>query len=126
MKMIQPKETKTLPQDLLIKSRTPVNILAIEAITPETDYKVRGTFVNVETPGQPALITCRMYKGMQTFSKLFADNERCIIPHSVARVINERINISKHKHSIDENGNPVKVSDTPIARYKFIVEETLK
>lgn len=126
MKMINPVEIKTLPEDLIIKSRAPVNILSIEAITPETDYKVKGTFVNVETPGQPAKVSCRLYKGMQVFEKLFLDGERCVIPHSVARFINERIHTNKHKYSTDADGNPQKISDLPQPRYKFIVEEIIK
>jgi len=33
------------------KNLTPVNTDSIEAMTPETDYDVVGTFVNIEAPG---------------------------------------------------------------------------
>jgi len=102
-------------------SRQPVNKDSIEALTPEKDRMVSGTFVNVEYPGQPGKVSCKLYKGMEYFSKTFIDNERASIPLSVARFINERCFSTKHTNLTDEKGNPLKGEDKQ-ARYKFIVD----
>lgn len=100
-------------------SRSPVNTDSIEALKPSTDRKVKGTFVNVETPGQPAKICGRFYKGQEYFTKVFQDNEKCEIPLSIARFINERCVYETHSYLQDEKGNPIKTGKF-VARYKFM------
>jgi hypothetical protein len=106
---------------LVKKNRQPVNVNSIEAMTRETDRMVTGTFVNIECPGQPQYIGGQYYKGMPFFGKVFKDNERCSIPLSVARWINERFAYDKHKHILDPEGNPIK-EQYATARGKFIIE----
>ena len=102
-------------------NKKPVNIDSIEAMTPETDKKVTGTFINIETPGQPAKVSGLFYKGMQYFSELMHDGERYTIPWSVARFINERCMHEKHSYIQDEKGNPIK-DGSKFPRYKFMIE----
>ncbi len=104
-------------------NRTPVNKDSIEAMTPEKEKTVQGTFINIECPGQPAKVCGKYYPGMQYFTKTFNDNERCSIPLSVARFINERIYHERQSHILDENGAPVK-QPQPLFRYKFMIEQT--
>ncbi len=99
----------------------PVNKDSIEAMTIETDKKVSGTFVNIECPGQPAKISGKYYRGMEYFCKTFTDNEKCTIPLSVARFINERCCHDQHGYLLDEKGQSVK-SSKPVARYKFMAD----
>ncbi len=120
-KLIVPKEVKQVPFTAITQNKTPVNTDSIEAMTPETDKKVTGTFVNIEYPGQPAKICAKLYKGMPYFTKTFCDSERATIPLSIARYINERVKYNVHSHSLDDDGKPIKV-DNPIPRYKFIPE----
>lgn len=122
-KMIIPEE-KPKQNPLIHKaiSRKPVNTGSIEAMTPETDHMVTGTFLNIECPGQTAKISGKYYKQMEYFSEVLMDNKTHTIPLSVARYINERICHDQHKHILDANGNPMK-SGTPIFRYKFIIEQ---
>lgn len=101
-------------------NKTAVNVDSIEAMTRETDYKVRGTFIHVEYPGQPLTVSCRYYKGMQYFSKTLMDGEEYVIPLSVARHINERIENETHKHLTDGNGNAIKGSKK-ISKCKFMI-----
>jgi hypothetical protein len=101
--------------------KTIVNTDSIEALTPETDRKVTGVFVNVEYPGQTGKVCARLYKGMQYFCKVFEDGEKATIPLSVARLINERIGYEIHSHLLDEAGNPIKGSKIK-CRYKFMAE----
>ena len=103
------------------RSRVIVNHDSIECMTPETDKMVRGTFVNIECPGQTAKVCGHYYKHMQYFEKVFEDNEVCTIPLSVARFINERCKAIKHKYLVDQNGQPLK-GDEYQARYKFLIE----
>lgn len=117
--------TKTKEKTVLIApklSKTPVNTDSIEAMTHATDKKVRGTFVNIETPGQPAKVCGKFYKGQEYFCKVFEDNEQCTIPLSIARFINERCKHEKHGHIVDEKGNPLKTNQY-FPRYKFMIEE---
>lgn len=102
-------------------SKTAINTDSIEAITPDTDKKVTGVFVNVEYPGQTAKVCARLYKGMQYFCKVFEDGERATIPLSVARFINERIAYEEHTHILDADGKPAKGAKHK-ARYKFMAE----
>ena len=102
-------------------NRTPVNKDSIEALTRETDRPVTGTFNNIETPGQPAKISGKFYRDMPYFSKTFTDGEKCTIPLSVARFINERIIFEQHTNLIDEKGNPIK-GEKRLPRYKFTPE----
>ena len=120
-KMITPTEIKRDPLIHKRINKTPVNIDSIEAMTNETDKNVIGTFVNVECSGQPAKICGLYYKNMPYFSKTFDDNERCTIPLSVARFINERCFYEEHGYLLDEKGNPIKNSKKK-PRYKFIIE----
>jgi hypothetical protein len=122
-KMIVPQEpVRTNPLIHKPISRTPKNTDSIEAMTPATDHMVTGTFVNIECPGQTAKVCGKYYKRMEYFVKVFEDNEKCTIPLSVARYINERICYYQHKHILDANGNPMK-SGHPVFRYKFLIEE---
>ena len=98
-----------------------VNKDSIEAMTPETDKKVTGTFVNIECQGQPAKICGKYYKGMNYFSEVFEDGKKYTIPLSVARFINERINYEQHSYLTDAEGNPLKTGKT-MPRYKFMIE----
>lgn len=114
--------SRPLEKPLMINSRinkTPVNTESIEAIKPETDRKIKGTFVNVETPGQPAKICGKFYRGQEYFSKVFNDNEKCEIPLSIARFINERCVYEQHSYLQDEKGNPIKTGKF-VPRYKFM------
>ena len=61
------------------------NTESIEAMTPESDRKVKGQFVNVETPGQTFTVNARYYKGMEMFQKVFTDGEDLTIAILVAR-----------------------------------------
>lgn len=102
-------------------SHKPTNLDSIEAMTPEQDRAVTGTFINVEYPGQPAKISFKGYKGMNYFSRVFEDGERCTIPLSVARFINERCHFEEHSYLQDEKGDPIKTGRTK-PRYKFTAE----
>jgi hypothetical protein len=103
------------------QNKKPVNLDSIEALTRETDKMVQGTFLNVEYPGQPAKICGKYYRGMEYFSKTFLDGERCTIPLSVARFINERCFYVQHKHLKDDKGQDIK-DIKAIPRYKFMAE----
>lgn len=102
-------------------NQTAVNVDSIEAMTPKTDKKVTGTFVNIECPGQPGKVSTRLYSGMQYFSQTMNDNEVYTIPYSVARFINERCKYEVHSHLTDDKGQPLKIGKFT-ARYKFIIE----
>lgn len=118
-KMIIPKEQRVRVDTH--QNHTPVNNDSIEGMTPEKDHPVKGSFTNIECPGQPAKISCRYYKGMQPFSKTFEDGEKATIPLSVARHINERCYYEEHSYLLDDEGNPLKTGKTK-PRYKFIPE----
>lgn len=122
-KLIVPAEKKSLNLTAPL-SREAVNKDSIEGMTKETDKKVKGTFVNIECPGQTFSVTTKLYKGMNLFKKVFRDQERCEIPLSVARYINERLFYTKHKHQQDEKGESVKGEDR-IFRCKFMIEQYL-
>lgn len=102
-------------------NRTPVNKDSLEGMTKETDKPVSGTFINIECPGQPAKVSCKIYKGMEYFTKTFEDNEKCRIPLSVARFINEKCQHETHSHILDEKGMHIK-NPKPQSRYKFMIE----
>ncbi len=102
-------------------NKTPVNKDSIEGMTRETDKTVRGTFMNVEYPGQTARVCGKYYKGMEYFAQTFQDGEVYSIPLSVARFINERCYSEQHTYLQDEKGNPLKTGKK-ITRYKFIIE----
>ena len=120
-KLITPIEEKKDPLVHRRINRKPVNTESIEAMTPDTDKEVVGTFVNIETPGQTAKVSGKFYKGQEYFSKVFKDGEQCKIPLSIARFINERCVASRHNYLLDVNGAPIK-GDTSQARYKFMIE----
>jgi len=120
-KLIVPTETKNDPLIHRKINKTVVNGDSIEAMTPATDKKVYGTFVNIECPGQPGKISAKLYKGMQYFSQTFEDGVQYTIPLSVARFINERCQHEKHSYLQDEKGNPLK-SGMKTPRYKFMIE----
>ena len=120
-KLIMPSETKSDPLIHRRINKTPVNKDSIEAMTPETDKKVFGSFVNIECPGQPAKISGKYYKGMPYFSEVFKDGERYTVPFSVSRFINERCCYDEHSYIQDHNGMPIK-NPRPRPRYKFIIE----
>ena len=116
---VQISQRKVLIQPPIRK--TPINTESIESLTPEKDKNVVGTFVNIECPGQTAKISVKLYRGMEYFCKVFEDNERCTIPLSVARFINERCYHDKHTNILDHEGKPTK-GNKPHFRYKFMVE----
>jgi hypothetical protein len=120
-KMIIPTETKSDPLIHRRINRMPVNKDSIEAMTPETEKKATGTFINVECPGQPAKVCGKFYRGQEFFCKTFEDNEHCTIPLSVARFINERCQLEEHSYLLDEKGNPIKTGKKK-ARYKFMID----
>jgi hypothetical protein len=94
---------------------------SIEALTPETDKMVTGTFLNVECPGQPAKISCRYHKWAEYFTNTFEDNQKYTIPLSVAMHINERCKKEEHSYLTDEKGQPLKTNKYT-ARYRFSLE----
>lgn len=115
-------------RDPLIHKRigkTPVNINSVNAMTPETDYKVKGQYVNVEYPGLTQKISVKLYPGMPYFNETLEDGETTIIPLSVARWINEEMGYDQHSYIQDDKGNPIKTGKK-IPRGKFIIEEHLK
>lgn len=120
-KMIVPTETRYDPFFNRSLSKKPVNVDSIEALTPETDKMVTGTFVNIECAGQTGAICCKYYKKMPYFKEVMNDGGKYTIPLSVARHINERCHFETHKYIIDAQGQPIK-SNEKRARYKFIVE----
>ncbi len=119
--MMKPLETANRHSIHARSNKTVVNPDSIEAMTPEKDKTVHGTFVNIEYPGQSAKVCGLYYKGMKYFEKVFEDNQKYSIPLSVARWINERIYFEQHTHLLDETGSPVK-GGKKLSRYKFIVE----
>jgi len=118
-KLLEPVQKS--PLLLKKRSRVPVNTDSIEAMTRDTDKKVTGTFVNIETPGQPAKICGRYYRDMEYFAQTFLDGEKYTIPLSVARFINERCYFEKHSYLTDEKGVPLKTG-SKLPRYKFMLE----
>jgi len=120
-KMITPREVRRDPLTHLRINKTPVNKDSIEAMTPETDKKVHGTFVNIECPGQPGKVCGKYYQGMQYFEKVFEDGQQYTIPLSVARFINERCKYEEHSYLVDEKGEPIKTNKFR-PRYKFMIE----
>ena|ERR1700733_8311088 len=104
-----------------VQNKKAVNLDSVEAMTPEKDKMVYGTFLNIEYPGQTAKVCGKYYKGMQYFEKVMEDNQKYSIPWSVARWINERIYFEQHTHLLDENGQAMKGGKKQ-ARYKFIIE----
>lgn len=115
-------EAQTVSKKNIIsfRSKTPVNKDSIEAMTPETDKKVTGQFINIECPGQDAAISCRYYKGQPLYTQAMKDGEEYTLPLSVARHINERCYTEPHSYLIDEKGNPIKTGQKK-PRYKFII-----
>ncbi len=103
------------------QNAVPVNKDSIEGLTRDTDHKVKGTFMNLECPGQTAKVSGLFYKGMQYFSQVFKDNEKYEIPISVARFINERCCNYKASRLTDASGNPI-TETRPTSRYKFIID----
>lgn len=119
--MIITKETRPDPLIHRKINKSPVNPDSIEGITRETDKKVFGTFVNIETPGQPAKICAKLYNGMEYFEKVMEDSVQYTIPLSVSRFINERCSYDQHSYIQDEKGAPIKTGKK-VPRYKFMVE----
>ncbi len=116
--IIVPKSIMSIHKPI---NRTPKNVDSLEAMDRSTDKMVFGQFINIECPGQPAKISGKYYKGMEYFTRVFTDNERCAIPLSVARFINERCFHDSHGYILDENGQQIK-NPQPKFRYKFMVE----
>lgn len=117
--MIVPVERPPLIHSKI--NKTPLNKESIEGMSRETDKNVTGTFINVEYPGQPGKVCGKFYKGMEYFVKVFEDGERCTIPLSIARFINERCFHEVHSYLQDDKGNPIKTGKK-IPRYKFMIE----
>lgn len=99
-------------------NRTPVNTDSIEALTPETNRMVTGTFINVECPGQPAKVSCRYHRWMEFFSQVFEDGQKYTIPLSIVRHINEKCKKEEHTSLMDEKGQPIK-GNKYTSRYRF-------
>lgn len=123
--MILPVEERRDPLIHKKTNKVPVNINSVFAMTRETDYKVRGQFVNVEYPGLSQKISVKLYKEMPYFNEVLEDNKTTIIPLSVARFINEELGYDQHSYLTDDKGNPIKTGKK-IPRGKFIIEEHLK
>ena len=123
--MISTVETRQDPLIHKKTNRTKVNINSIYGMTPETDYKVRGQYVNVEYPGLPQKISVKLYNGMPYFNEVLKDGEETVIPLSVARFINEDLGYDQHSYLTDDKGNPLKTGKK-VPRGKFIIEEHLK
>ena len=121
VKMITPTETRNDPLIHRRISRSPVNTESIFAMTPDKDKKVTGTFVNIENPGQPAKISCKLYRGHPYFSQTMEDNQRYTILQSETRFINEECQYEEHGYLTDDRGNPLKTGKKK-ARYKFMIE----
>jgi hypothetical protein len=106
-------------------NRKAVNTNSVYAMTKETDYNVRGQYVNVEYPGLSQKISVKLYKDMPYFNETLIDGQTTVIPLSVARFINEDLGYDMHSYLQDEKGNPIKTGKK-IPRGKFIIEEHLK
>lgn len=122
MQTIQPNYNK---QNIYVhrRSTTVQNPDSIEAMTADTDRIVKGTFKNLENPGHPGYVGCRLYKGQEIFQKTFMDGEEAEIPLSVARFINEQTQYPIHGFLLDEKGNYVKGTGSMKQRYQFTPSE---
>lgn len=123
--MIVNTEVRTDPLIHKKINKTAVNPDSIYGMTREKDHKVKGQFINVEYPGLPQKISCKLYPGMPYFSEVLNDNETTVIPLSVARFINEDLGYDQHSYLKDEKGDPIKTGKK-ISRGKFIIQEHLK
>ena len=123
-KLIVPREERQDPLIHKKTNKTAINKDSLYAINKETDKKVRGQFINIECPGQPAKVCGKYYKGMPYFQEVMEDGQYYTIPWSVARFINEECKNMKANYLMDEKGNPLK-GDTFTPRYKFIIEQFL-
>src|SRR6185437_6047548 len=119
---IAPEQIRKEPLFHKKLNRTPVNTESIFAMTPETDHKVIGTFVNIETPGLSQPFTLKLYKHQEPFREVLSDNQRVTIPFSVARWINEEFCREEHSYIQDEKGQPLKTGKK-IPRGKFLIEQ---
>lgn len=104
-------------------SKVPVNTDSIEAMKPEDDHMVKGRFKNLESPGQPGYICCKVYKGQPLFSKWFDHDEEAEIPLSVARFINTRTEYPIHSYLLNEKGQHIKGTGRMVQRYQFVSRE---
>ncbi len=117
MQVIQEKKN---PMIIGQVSKKPVNTESIEAMTPETDRPVRGTFKNLESPGNMGFVGCLLYKGMPYWQKWFDDGEEATIPLSVARHINENTSYPIQAYLLDSKGNYMKGTGKIVQRYQFV------
>lgn len=122
--MAKTKKVEEQPKVLENKpiSKTPVNVDSVEAFTKETDRMVTGIFRNIESPGQPARITMRLYKGQQPFNKVLEDGVLYTIPLSIARGIKEYCQHIKHDYLLGDDGKQMKVNK-PFTRYEFVAAD---
>lgn len=104
-------------------SKAPVNQDSLEAMKPEDDKMVSGVFKNLECPGQPGYVACRLYKGQPIFSKTFFDGEIATIPLSVAKYINQRTSWPRHSYELDDKGSHTKRVGQMVQRYQFVSRE---
>lgn len=104
-------------------SKVPVNTDSIEAMTAEKDHMVSGIFKNLECPGQPGYVCCRIYKGQPIFQKWFDDGEETVIPLSVARHINQNTQYPIHSYLLDEKGNYIKGTGVMKQRFQFVSKD---
>lgn len=98
---------------------------SIEAMTPEKDKMVSGVFKNLECPGQPGFVGCRLYRGQNYWQKWFHDGEEATIPLSIARHINTNTKYPIHSFILDEKGNYIKGTGQMRQRYEFVSKEFL-
>ncbi len=105
------------------RSKVPVNLDSIEAMTAETDRMVKGKFKNLEAPGQPGFVAGLFYRGMPYWQKWFDDGEEAEIPLSIARHINENTKYPVQGYILDSNGNYIKGTGREVSRYEFISTE---
>lgn len=99
-----------------------VNLDSVEAFNKQNDRMVTGIFRNIESPGQPARINMRIYKGQEPFNKVLEDGILYTIPLSVARGIKQYCQHLKHDYLLDDHGKNMKVNK-PFARYEFVASE---
>lgn len=122
--MAKPKKVEEQPKfvEKAKRTSTPVNVDSVEAFTKDTDRMVTGVFRNIESPGQPARVTMRLYKGQQPFNQVFEDGVLYTIPLSIARGIKEYCQHVKHDFLLGDDGKQLKVNK-PFTRYEFVAAE---
>jgi hypothetical protein len=124
--MVKAQQIKKLVPEVTqvpMVSVKPVNIDSLEGMTHEQDKMVSGVFKNLEQPGQPGYVACRIYKGQPLFSKYFFHDEIATIPLSVAKYINTRTSWTKFAWNSNGNNGFDKRPEQQVQRYQFVSRE---